>query len=497
MKGYSGKWLVLIGACLLLSITVTGCFKVGADYEQPNLTEFTGTEWKVCAPLLQNDNVAVRWWTQFDDAELNRLVQALLRQNISLKIARERIVESRAQRGVTRADLLPRAYLGGYGLRTRAADDAKGLLGVPGGNQTNLFAAAALAGWELDLWGRVQRLVEAADNTIETNRAAYGDTAVSLVAELALSYVDARALESRIRLTERKMALQEQRVALTESRFHAGTGTLQELLLAQAAVSESRAQQHTFFQAKIFAENSIATLLGVPPSKFAFNQGCQLQVPMVAGLTVPASLLSRRPDIRKAEQEYAASVALIGAAKAERFPKIALGGVLSFQTSDVEKLFHADTLVYAFGGGVLLPVFTGGRIDAQIAVQESISEQRKYQLQQTVVEAVAEVENSAVGVAQRNKQVQELSCALQQVVKTVELTEQLFRGGLVGKDSVIQSDLEQLDINDALVVARQQELGEVIHLYRALGGGWDIADSSVAQLSGKAQTTTAKERVNE
>ncbi|SIO41109.1 efflux transporter outer membrane subunit [Halodesulfovibrio marinisediminis] len=480
------KFVCLIFAAVALS----GCWKVGPDYVAPDLSAFHGTKWKACTPMLQPESTAVHWWTQFNDAELERLVDTLLTQNFSLKIARARIIEARAQRGVSRADLLPKAYLGGYGLRTRAAEDAQGLIGVPGGIQTNLFAGAALASWELDLWGRVQRLVEAADSTIEANRAAYGDAAVSLVAELALAYVDLRTLESRIRILERKMLLLKQQAQLTGSRFNAGTGTRQDYLQAQTVVRQEKAQLHAFIQAKAVAENSIAVLLGMPPSEFSYAEGCQLAVPVVAGMDVPASLLSRRPDVRQAEQEYAAAVARIGAAEGERYPKISLGGVLSFQSTDFEKLLHADTLVYTFGAGIWAPVFTGGRIDAQVAVQESLAEQRKFQLQQTVVEAVAEVENSAVGIAETRRQVAELSCAMQELTQATALAGQLFAGGLASKDTVVARELEQIEIEDALVVASQQELGEVIHLYRALGGGWDVA-----QNNSKAVPTNDVERI--
>lgn len=472
-----------IGGIIVFLTALSGCWKVGPDYVAPDLTKFHGEKWKAAPSLLCPESTAVQWWTQFHDAELERLVNLLLAQNLTLKSARARIVEARSQRGVTRADLFPKAYLGGYGVRTRAADDAQGIVGVPGGVQTNLFAGAALAGWELDLWGRVQRLVEAADSTIEASRAAYGDAAVSLVAELALAYVDLRAVESRVRLSQHKVLLLEQQSRLAASRLAAGTGTRQDFLQAQTSIRHEKAELHAFVQAKKVAANSIAALLGVPPSNFSYASGCQLVTPVVGGMDLPASLLSRRPDVRKAEQEYASSVALIGAAEAERYPKIALGGILSFQTADFEKLFHADTLVYAFGGGILVPVFTGGRIDAQIAVQKSQAEQRKFALQQTVVDAVAEVENSAVGVAETGKQVAELTCAMQERRQATALTSRLFSNGLANKDAVVLSELEQVDVEDALVVARQQELGEVIHLYRALGGGWDVVPEKVQQIA--------------
>lgn len=481
----SQKLCESICSVLVLAALLSGCFKVGEDYVQPDLSAYTGTEWKAGTPLLENESIAVRWWTQFNDVELNRLVETLLAQNISLKVARERIIENRSQRGVTRADLLPKAYLGGYGLRSRAADDARGIIGLPGGTQSNLFAAAALAGWELDLWGRVQRLVESADYTIEASRAAYGDAAVSLVAELALGYVDLRATEARILLAQRKTSLLEEQRTLAETKLIAGTGTRQDFLQARTQVRQSKAVLRTLFQAKSVAENSMAVLLGMPPSLFTCAVGCQLVPPSIVGIGIPASLLSRRPDIRKAEQEYAASVALVGAAKGERFPKIALGGTLNFQGTDVDKLFHADTLVYAFGGGVLLPVFTGGRIEAQIEVQESLAEQRKLQLQQAVLEAVEEVENSVIGVSQRCRQTQELSFALQERSGAVELTMKLFASGLQGLTAVVEQQLEQVSLADALAVARQQELGEIIHLYRALGGGWDVTEHAVVSASHK------------
>jgi outer membrane protein TolC len=130
-------------------------------------------------------------------------------------------------------------------------------------------------------------------------------------------------------------------------------------------------------------------------------------------------------------------------------------------------------------------VFTGGRIEAQIEVQESLAEQRKLQLQQAVLEAVEEVENSVIGVSQRCRQAQELSCALQERSGAVELTMQLFASGLQGRTAVVEQQLEQVSLADALAVARQQELGEIIHLYRALGGGWDVTENAVVSASHK------------
>lgn len=462
---------------VLLCITALfGCYKAGPDYVRPeSLSELHGDGWESagenCAILTSQQQELV-WWRQLNDPGLAVLMQKLFAGNFSLAQARERIVEARARRGIADADRLPSVYLGGYTLRTKTGDKSASLVGAPPATQATLFAGAALAGWELDLWGRVARLVESADHAIETAYGEYQDAAVSLAAELALAYVNARAFDERIALANERIALLQQIICLAEVKFAAGLGTEQAVLQARSNVARAEAEISVYEQSAAVARHQLAILIGEPPRKDIITAGTLPEIPTIIGMDVPANVLSRRPDVRAAEHAYASNVALIGATKAKKYPRIALGGLLSFQTTDLYKFFRAETLVYTYGAGIALPVFTGGRIDADIRVSESQAEQAKLQLKQTVLEAVGEVEDAAIGVIKADTQTAESMAVVENAASTRCLTADLRTAGLATQEALLTASISELTAQDALVYARQQEFGEVIRLYRALGGSW-------------------------
>lgn len=466
--------LCLVSLC---SIALSGCYKAGPDYVRPeSLSTLYGESWisvdETCA-ILSSQQQELVWWQQLNDPELSRLMRKMFAANFSLAQARERIVEARARRGVANADRLPSVYLGGYTLRTKAGDKAASLVGVPPGQQATLFAGAALAGWELDLWGRVARMVEAADHQIESAYGEYHNVAASLSAELALAYINARAFDEKIALTTERAALLQDIACLAEEKQAAGLENEQTVLQARSDYSQAVAEIAMYEQSAAVARHQIAVLTGEPPKKDILCEGVLPQIPQIIGLDVPAKVLSRRPDVRAAEHAYAASVAQIGAKMAEKYPRVALGGLLSFQTTDLYRFFNAETLVYTFGGGVALPIFTGGKIDADIRVSESQAEQSKLQLKQTVLEAVGEVEDAAVGVLKTDTQTIENIAVVENAAAARCLVANLRSSGLATQGEYLAASVSELAARDALVSAKQQEFGEVIRLYRALGGSWE------------------------
>ena len=467
----------LVSCLFLCCITaLSGCYKVGPDYVRPELSALHGESWdsvdENCI-LLSPQQQEFAWWKQLNDPELTRLMKKMFTGNFSLAQARERIVEARARRGVSNADRLPSAYLAGYTLRTKAGDEAASLVGIPPSEQATLFAGAALAGWELDLWGRVARMVEAADHQIESAYGDYQNAAVSLAAELALAYINARAFDEKVAITTERAALLEEIVCLAEEKQAAGLETEQTVLQARSDFSQAAAEIATYEQSAALARHQIAILTGVPPNKDILCAGGLPEIPEIIGMDVPAKVLSRRPDVRAAEHAYAAYVAQVGAKMAEKYPRVALGGLLSFQTTELYRFFNADTLVYTFGGGIALPIFTGGKIDADIRVSESQAEQSKLQLKQTVLEAVGEVEDAAVGVLKTDIQTAENLEVVSNTAAARCLVANLRGSGLATQSEFLTASVSELAARDALVSAKQQEFGEVIRLYRALGGSWE------------------------
>jgi len=469
------KRIILI--CALLMI-FAGCVTVGPDYKNPDLSGQYHENWigrpkKGGTTSLVSSAPIATWWRQFGDDELETLVTKLLESNLNLAQARERIVEARAGRGIVNADKLPQIDLEAGMRRAGTGDDALSFQGPPQGEEVNVFSAGALAGWEVDLWGRVSRLVEAADRDIDTQYENYNYAMVSLTAELSLGYIDARALEERLRVLDHNIDLLKKILALSQVRLKAGSGTQFDVLQARQRLDQTRAKRPELVKAKAVAYHRIAVLIGGPPSKNVIGQGHLPQPPDMVGVGLPADLITRRADVRRSEMQYAAAVARIGAAAAQKYPRLSLSGSLTFQTDTAGGLFDTDAMIYSLGPSLSFPLFDGGRIDRTVRVRQSQADQARLILRQTLLEAVKDVEDAAAGVMQNQQRVAHLTATVNYAGQRVKLAERLYKTGLGSLTQLIDAQHELVDINDSLVVARQTELGGIVALYRSLGGGWD------------------------
>jgi outer membrane protein TolC len=193
----------------------------------------------------------------------------------------------------------------------------------------------------------------------------------------------------------------------------------------------------------------------------------------MVGVGLPADLITRRADVRRSEMQYAAAVARIGAAAAQKYPRLSLSGSLTFQTDTAGGLFDTDAMIYSLGPSLSFPLFDGGRIDRTVRVRQSQADQACLILRQTLLEAVKDVEDAAAGVMQNQQRVAHLTATVNYAKQRVKLAERLYKTGLGSLTQLIDAQHELVDINDSLVVARQTELGGIVTLYRSLGGGWD------------------------
>jgi multidrug efflux system outer membrane protein len=464
---------------LALAIVVLAGCSVGPDYAKPDLRHEYAEAWRtelVTGPTtsLTPSSPTAAWWRSFGDPELERLVGALGEGNLTLAEARERIVEARARRGIVNAERLPQVDLSAEYLRAGTGDKGLAFQGAPPGVDTDLYGVGAMAGWEVDLWGRVARLAEAADRDIEASVESYRDAAVSLVAELTLSYVDVRALGHRLELLDRNVELLEKSLALAKSRYQAGTGTELDVTQARRLLQHTQAREPELRRALAVATDEVAVLLGRPPADGLVGPGAMPQPPALVGMGLPADLITRRADVRRAERQYAATVARVGAAEGERYPRLKLFGQLSLQTGNAADLVDPEALVYSLGPSLTFPLFAGGRIESNVRVQKSKAEQARIALEKTLLDAVAEVENAAAGVVQTQKRVELLAGAADDARRSVDLAEQLYRAGTRDLLQVVDAQRELVEVEDELVVARRDALDEIVRLYRALGGGWPV-----------------------
>ena len=225
------------------------------------------------------------------------------------------------------------------------------------------------------------------------------------------------------------------------------------------------------------AQNRIGVLIGQPPEADILKPGRPPSVPRLIGIGLPVDLLVRRPDIRAAERRYAAAVAQIGAAEADKYVRLSLSGTLRLQTDTTSALLNKDALVYMLNPGIQFPLFTGGRIRSNIQVRQSQAEQARLALEQKILEALSEVENAATGVVRSQEQVIDLTAAQEAAEQSVQLAENLYGAGLGDYFQLIDAEEKQVALQELLLLARQGALAQVVQLYRALSGGFQVPES--------------------
>jgi outer membrane protein, multidrug efflux system len=470
---------VLLGLPLLLAlITVSGC-TVGPDYHPPDMTPVMQARWQAegGAPLAQQQP-PTSWWQQFHDEQLTGLVQRLFFSSLALEEARQRVAEVNARYGVVGADRqLQLAAALGY-THAETGDEAFSLQGLRPGESLNVYSAGLTAGWEIDLWGKTARRLEAAEADIRAGYADYQSMQISLAAEMTLAYIDARTLHARLDTIYKNIELQQETLKLAQSRYEAGNGTALSVVRTQRLLESTRARLPELERALGVAKNRIKVLLGLPPRDKVLQTGPMPAVPKMIGLGLPADLLTRRPDIRQAFHRFHAAVARIGAAEAERYPALSLSGTLTLSSDTAGGLLDADTLIYSLGPGIHIPILTGHRIESTIAVRSAQAEQARLGIEQKIVAALAEVENAAQGVVRSQQQAERLASAEKLAIKSVELSDSLYRSGLVDFSEVLDNEQQLVALQESLLLARQQALAEVVRLYRALGGGWQQSENN-------------------
>jgi NodT family efflux transporter outer membrane factor (OMF) lipoprotein len=296
---------------------------------------------------------------------------------------------------------------------------------------------------------------------------------VSLASELALAYVDMRVLEGRLRLLEQQIELLEKSMELNHFRLQAGSGTELAVVQIRQQLDQTMAKRPDLVRAKAVAVHRIAILIGIPPKTDLIRPGELPEPPQIVGIGLPAGLITRRADVHQAEMQYAAAVARIGAAQADRYPRLSLSGSLYFQADSTGGLFNADALIYSLGPGLRFPLFEGGRITQTVHVRKSQAEQARLNLQATLLKAVKEVEDAVVGVLQNQQRVTHTTEVLYDAQHQVELAKRLYDAGLGDQIQWIETRSDQVDAEEALMIACQYELEGIIHLYRSLGGGWE------------------------
>ena len=474
MCGKCVSWV--IAACFAGIFAAVGGCRVGPDYGGPP-TVCMQTDFRTAADsAIQTDWAAVAgWWNGFQDPVLNRLVYRASSQNLDLREAAIRIFEARAQRCTVRADLWPQLRQDGSYARTQFGQSGGMMSGV-GNTISDQWSLGLNGSWEIDVFGRLRRLVEAADADIAVTIEDYRDTLVILLADVATNYVDARAFQRRLKISRENLALQRRTLELTQKRFAAELVGELDVAQARANVESTAAGIPSLEVGYQQAVNRLSVLVGCPPGEVDPLLADPAPIPTPPeeiAIGIPADLLRRRPDIRRAEQEIAAQTARIGGAVGEMYPKFSILGTFSLDARDFSRLFAADAIGASVGPSMQWNILNFGRLRCNVYVQEARQEQYVVRYQAAVLRAAEEVDNALVSYDRERQRRVHLTEQVSANRRAVELSQHRYVGGDVDFQRVLDSQRSLLQAEDLLASSDATVAASLIQLYHALGGGWE------------------------
>ena len=451
-------------------------FKVGPEYCKP------------AAPVADNwidsDDERISsgpaqttdWWLTFNDPVLNSLVQTAYAQNLTLREAGMRILEARAQRGIAAGNLFPQSQnINGDYSRTLASINTANT--PPTINRS--FDNWAFTGdvlWELDFWGRFRRAIEAADASLDASVENYDDVLVSLVAEVAATYTNIRTLQQRLTYARQNVKIQQGSLDIAEANFKNGAVSEVDVDQAKLSLTATEAIIPPLEAALRQQNNLLCILLGIPPRDLLpeLGEGSIPTAPPEVALGIPCELLRRRPDVRRAERTVAAQSALIGVAVSDLYPHFSLSGSIGYQSQSLSRLFVPAGNTGFIAPGFNWDVLNYGRLKNNIHAQEAAFQALAVEYQDTVLNANREVEDSVTGFLRAQDETLILRDSVGAAERSLELTVQQYRVGAVDFNRVFTLLQSRVAQQDAYAASQGNIALNLIGVYKALGGGWEI-----------------------
>jgi len=481
------------GALLLvfaITLLVLGGCAVGPEYRRPQAA--VPSQWTVSpARGTSPQSPTNDWWSSFQDPELNSLVARTVEKNLDLKLALERVTEARAARGVAKSDYFPTVNASVSGTQIRGGFNEGVVRAVPTSPDSNsrpnlispfttdVFQGSLEASWEIDVFGGIRRGVQAATAEVAAAEENRRDVQVILLGDVGQAYAQLRGFQRRLKIANDNIVAQQDTLNLTTARTKAGLATELDTSRAAAQLESTRAVVPTLLTGIDISIHRLSVLLGEEPGALREELEKSEAIPSAGPdvqIGLPSDLLERRPDIRRAEAQLAAATARVGEAKADLFPKFVLTGTAGRQATQLHELTLGAGNFYGVGPGISLPLFTAGRIRSNIAVQTSRQRGALISYQSTILQALEEVENALVNYSQEQERRDRLDQAVEQSQLAVDLAKEQYKGGLADFLSVLDAQGQLYASEDLLVQSQLGVTANLIELYRALGGGWDVGN---------------------
>jgi multidrug efflux system outer membrane protein len=459
---------------LMVGATLARC-TVGPDYKQP-ATHLAGSFSGIPTGPYSAAEPEGEFWKGFGDPTLDQLVGDALIANHDLRLAVQRIVEARASRREALFDLAPTVTASGGYTKEQLNSAQEGFSGGPFTSQ--YYDAGFDATWELDLFGRVRRGVEARTAEAQAAQASLRDAQVSVVAEVARTYFELRGAQSRLEVAHRNVENQEETLGQTRARLEAGRVTELDTSRAQAQLSTTLATIGPLEAAVASSMHRLAVLTGREPTALdALLAPAQElpPLPKIAAVGDPAALLRRRPDIRVAERQLAASTAMVGVAMGDLFPRVTFNGNFAYAATTPAGLGTAASKSYLIGPGISWAALDLGRVRAQVQGSRARADQALTVYEQTVLRALEETEDALVTHARARDSLVHAEDAASASRTAAQLARTRYEGGLVDFLEVLDAERTQLATEDALAQSRIQTATSLVAVYKALGGAWEDA----------------------
>ncbi|MCB1135891.1 MAG: efflux transporter outer membrane subunit [Chlamydiia bacterium] len=461
---------------------LTGCFNLGPDYCCPDAR--VACEWnnESGAFVEKESNGHCTWWRDFHDPVLNCLIEMASEENLDLQIACERINEARANLGIASGLRYPQLQrLFGKQITSQLSEHVPPLSILPedirrrSNSSNDLFTVSFDAMWELDIWGKYQKGVDAA--TAMYCAEVFGrDAAIVMVfAQVAQSYTTYRMLDSLMEVANESLVVQRRSLEIAEVRYRNGVSTELDVVQAQALLYETEALIPELQEGKTLAKNSLCALLALNSGELdcILEEGSGIpRASATLSVGLPCDLLRRRPDVRAAEQRTIAACAKIGIARTALLPSLSLAGTVGFASTEKSTLFHGDSLYWKHGFGIDWDILNYGRLQNAVCVEKARFEQAALAYKDAVLQAQIEVEDAFASIVANQEREYAFRKATEAAARSLDIALLQYREGEGEFDRVIDSERAWLAQRSELASVQAALTTSLIQLYKALGGGW-------------------------
>jgi NodT family efflux transporter outer membrane factor (OMF) lipoprotein len=490
-------------AGLLAATALTGC-TMGPDFKRPEVN--FPTSWfgapkpaaKTPPRIPVAEPVDPAWWNLFHDPVLTALEARVAGENLDVRVAELRFGEAREQIGIARAALLPTLGANASYVRQQASNNgvfaiipsAVGQTAASGaqGSSTgairgrglqpfDLYQSGLQASWEIDLWGRARRSVESAGANAEAAQEAQRAVLVATLAEVAAEYIQLRGVQEQLRIARENVRTAKQSLSLTQQRAAGGVTTDLDVANASAQLRTTLAQIPALEQSEAQTINALSLLVGQPPNALRDELAVAKPVPPVpprVPVGVPSDLARRRPDIRQAEAQLHAATANIGIAEANFYPSFSLTGSFGFQGLQFGKVFDSHSDQYAVGPGISIPIFQGGQLSGTLHLRQAQQQEAALGFQKTVLQAWHDVDNALTAYQAEQLRRDELVHAVADIRHALMLAQSRYQQGVADFLTVLDAERSLLAAQQQLAASTTTVSANLVALYKALGGGWEV-----------------------